>query len=166
MIPNWRTKWKLGPNEHCERALSFLSQGRFSRAVRHARKAVSLQPNDTLSYCILGRACSATQRGRYPAAYNAYLKAIKLRPALHEPYEGLGDILEWINDHREAIKAFKRAARLLDRSHGEKIVLNTDLSIVFISDEPFGEDENERLGRLKVSDCSVLCRVGLGLRLQ
>jgi tetratricopeptide (TPR) repeat protein len=85
----------------------FNKQGKFLKAEKYGKEAVSLLPGASWAHHRLGDIY--TQRGKLNEAVGAYQKAMQLNPERAEAYQGLGRIALMQNDPEAAIRYYQGA---------------------------------------------------------
>jgi Flp pilus assembly protein TadD len=120
------TKLPGGPRRaaarHVEQGKALAMQKRDEEAAREFQAAIGLDPTFAEAHCLLGVALMGVSAGvgagknvdsgRYEAALSAFREAIRLDPADGRAWGHLGEALNILEQHAEAVRALEESRRL------------------------------------------------------
>lgn len=98
------------PDEYYKIGEAYYQQGQLDAALEAHQKAISLNPNLTLSYRALGDIYARTQRP--VKAIDSYRQAVELKKDYYYGYQKLGNALQNQGESQQAISAYRRALEI------------------------------------------------------
>jgi tetratricopeptide (TPR) repeat protein len=124
-LTSFRTAFTLlpeRPEAYSGAALSLFQLRQPEAAIKHAKKALSLNENRAVTLCLLGKYLSASKQPEI--ARSAFAQSLRLAPSMVDSHAGFASTSAAVGDFNSAIKAtdelFRRFPLLSRRSDNEK----------------------------------------------
>ncbi len=112
---------------------TYLNTQQADKAIERLNKNLKLNPEDTLSYQLLGQVY--TSQKDMPAARSHFLKAIELSPGWYKPHVGAASTYLFENNKDEALKVYESALPKLKN----KIQIYIQMASIYESQDDFSK---------------------------